>query len=42
MGDKDPEPGISYNQARLPKEGLAHQANHKTLNLKYILPDVLG
>jgi hypothetical protein len=35
MGDMEPELTISYNQARLPVEGLGHQPSHKSFNLHF-------
>ena len=37
MGNAEPEPAISCNQARLPVEGLAHQPSHKNLDLRLVL-----
>jgi hypothetical protein len=38
MEDPEPELAISYNKARLPKEGLWHQPTHKTFDLQCVLP----
>ena len=38
MGDMEPELTISYNQARLPVEGLGHQSGNKTLDIQFVLP----
>jgi hypothetical protein len=38
MGDMEPEPTISCNQARLLVEGLEHKSSHKTFNPHFVLP----
>jgi hypothetical protein len=38
MGDMEYEYIISYNQARIPVEGLGWQSSHKTFDLQFILP----
>lgn len=36
MGDKEPEPVIFCNQARLPMDGLGHQPSHKISDLQFV------
>lgn len=38
MGDTEPEPPISCNQARIAVEDLGHQLSHKNFDLQFVLP----
>jgi hypothetical protein len=37
MENIEPETAISYNQARLPMEGLGHQPSHNSLDPQFVL-----
>ena len=38
MGYRKPEWAISYNQVRLPIEGMLNQSNYKILDPEFVLP----